>query len=357
MRQAHNFFAALPFDHTYLPIIGYVPLIRHATILLHGEKTVNEGRVAAVHTVSGSCALRLALAFCKEVLGCGEVWNSQPSWPNHEHIASAVGLKVCRYAYYDYTGMCVDAEGMLKDLKGGKKGSVVILQPCGHNPTGADLTEDDWSRVASVVKEAGMVAVFDMAYLGLASGDIASDLCAVRVFTRMGLNFMVALSFSKSLGLYNSRVGVLSVCLAGKIKFLETVRNVTTQLGWLGRGMYSSPPVEGAKITAWVLEKERQKWEYEIKEMVTRMRSMRVRLVNELREAGGGCEWNHVLKTRGMFVLLGLTKKEVERLRTVHHIYVTDNSRMNVAGITEDNVRRVARAIMEVATHAKTEEE
>lgn len=353
VRKANRFFAALPFDHAYLPIIGYMPLIRHATVLLHREKAVREGRVAAVHTVSGSCALRLALTFCKQVLACGEVWISWPSWPNHEHIANAVDLKVHWYAYYNFKTMCLNVEGMLQDLRRGKKGAVVILQPCGHNPTGMDLTEGEWRRVASVVKEMGMITVFDMAYLGLVSGDVETDLFAVRLFTDMGINVIVALSFSKSLGLYNSRVGVLSVCLVGEFGVAETAKNVTAQLGWLSRAMYSSPPVEGAKITAWVLEKVKREWEREMGEMVTRMRAMRVRLVEELRALHGGRNWDHVLTTRGMFVLLGLTEKEVERLRRVHHVYVTADSRMNVAGISEDNVGRVARAISEVVAHTQ----
>lgn len=285
----------------------------------------------------------------------GEVWISRPSWPNHEHIANAVELKVRWYTYYDFEKLCVNVEDMLQDLSRGEKGAVVILQPCGHNPTGADLTEDEWRRVASVVKEMEMVTVFDMAYLGLVSGSIETDLFAVRLFTDMGLNVMVALSFSKSLGLYNSRVGMLSSCLAGEIRAVETAKNVTAQLGWLGRAMYSSPPVEGAKITAWVLEKRRWEWECEMREMVVRMRAMRVRLVEELRALDEGVNWDHLLTTRGMFVLLGLTEKEVERLRRVHHIYVTADSRMNVAGVTEDNVGRVARAISEVKARTSLE--
>lgn len=355
VRSARLFQSSSPtFDHSYLPIAGLQALSSLSARLIYGDNTVDDARVAILHTVSGSCALRLALSFAAHVLGAAAAYISTPAWPNHAQMVPAEGLKLARYTYYDARRHAVDVEGMLADLVNARRGDVVVLQPCAHNPTGADLTERQWARVADVVERRALVPLFDMAYQGLASGDVVRDAYAVRMFADRGINFLVAQSFSKNLGLYNSRVGTVSLCVAGGMHATEMVKNAASQISWLARGMYSSPPAHGARIAASVLgeQKLREDWVKEIGEMVQRMRSMRDMLRDQLERRQVPGEWEHVTETTGMFVLLGLTPAQVERLRTLHHVYITKDSRINVAGLTEANVATVAHAIAEVIRHS-----
>lgn len=338
------------YDHGYLPISGLKGLSSLSARLIFGDGPVDAGRVACIHTVSGSCALRLGLAFASQVLGAGCGYISTPAWPNHGQMVPAEGLKLGRYRYYDSNRRGVDVEGMIEDLENAKHGDVVVMQPCGHNPTGADLTEEEWGRVAEIVKKRGLVAVFDMAYQGLASGDLERDAYAVRLFVSNGINVIVAQSYSKNLGLYNSRVGSVDVCVTEGVHMVETVANVKSQLCWLARGIYSSPPAHGGRIAERVLGEKglRAEWESEIGDIVGRMRRMRMRLREELERRGVCGEWEHLTRTRGMFALLGLSEGQVAVLRCGFGIYMTKDSRINVAGLTEGNVERVAQAVAEV---------
>ncbi|CDF40699.1 Aspartate aminotransferase [Chondrus crispus] len=351
--------ASSTYDHAYLPISGLEHLASQSARLIYGDDVFESGRVACLHTVSGSCALRLALSLASRVLGAEEAHVSLPAWPNHVQMVPMEALKLARYRYYDYDRHAVDIDGMLADLGKAKRGDVVLLQACAHNPSGADLKEREWRRVADVVQQRRLVPVFDMAYQELASGDMEEDVCAVRTFVRKGINVIVAQSFSKNLGLYNSRVGTVSVCVADKVPGRDTATNLLSQLSWLVRGMYSSPPAHGALIAAKVMGDDtlRAKWLLEIKEVVGRIGKMRERLRDELERRKVAGHWKHITQTKGMFVLLGLTYSQVERMRVLHHIYLTGNSRINIAGLNENNVAQVAEAIAEVVQNSKTPEQ
>lgn len=236
-------------------------------------------------------------------------------------------------------------EAMLSDLAVVSDDTVIIMQACAHNPTGMDLDDEQWRRVADVLStKPRIVVLMDMAYLGLASGNVNVDRRGVQQLREKGILVLVAMSFSKNMGVYNSRVGVLSVeCRRGE----EEARKVQGWMAWLGRGMYSSAPAEGARWVAWVLENKKEEWELELEDMVTRMVSMRARLRQELEREDKG-DWSFITRGRGMFVLLGLQGEQVERLRKQHHVYLTSDSRLNVAGLTDSNVARVAAAIVEV---------
>eukprot|EP00177_Eucheuma_denticulatum_P001329 GFKZ01002412.1.p1 GENE.GFKZ01002412.1~~GFKZ01002412.1.p1 ORF type:complete len:449 (+),score=58.74 GFKZ01002412.1:133-1347(+) len=331
---------SLPADHSYLPLTGLPALLHQIPSLLHPQYPI-----AAIQTVSGSGAVRLALTFASNLLHSRRVLVAQPTWPNHIHIAKAVGLRVGYYRYYDAASKRIDVEAMLSDLALVSDDTVIIMQACAHNPTGMDLDDEQWGRVGDVLSsKQGVVVVMDMAYLGLASGTVEADGRGVRLLREKGILVLVAMSFSKNMGVYNSRVGVLSVeCSGGE----EEARRVQGWMAWFARGMYSSAPAEGARWVSWVLENKRGEWEGEVQDMVKRLVEMRARLRQELERSDKG-DWSYITRGKGMFVLLGLQGEQVERLRKQHHVYLTSDSRLNVAGLTDANVARVADAIAEV---------
>lgn len=348
---AQSQLASEPFSHAYLPLAGDQSFVAQASDLVFGD-SVPRAAVAAIQTVSGSGALRLGLGLCQSQLAAATAFLPEPTWPNHHALAPAAGLDVCGYRYYDAGGRSLVVNGMLDDLAEAPGGSVVMLHACGHNPTGADLSLSEWGKVADVVEAKGLVPLFDAAYLGLASGAVADDAKPIRLFAARGIPTLVALSFSKSLGLYNSRVGALLVALPGASA--DVVGAARSQMVAAARATYSSPPAQGARVAARVMSDRelRGVWETELKKMAGRMQTMRRRLADELQRRGGD-GWGFVADGKqGMFVLLGLSAVEVQRLRERWHVYVAPGGRLNVSGLTEGNVGRVAEAVVDVCRDA-----
>lgn len=331
--------------HDYLPIEGDESLHESVTKLVLGACVPSEC-IACVQTISGSGALRLALDFLVRVKNIRFAYVSQPSWPNHSSIVHDARMELRWYRYYREHRVSIDE--MITDLQDAPRGSVVILHACAHNPTGADLSHSEWERVADVVQKRELMPLFDVAYQGFASGDVQKDVFAVRMFCARGIVTMIAHSFSKSLGLYNSRVGTLSMVLNER----EHVPNVLSHLKWIARAMYSSPPAHGARIAATVLQDEAltQMWKTELAQMVDRTRRMRLLLHDALIRYCPDRDWHFVTERCGMFVRLGLDQKQVHALRCRFHIYVAEGGRINVSGLTEDCVDQVARAIACVIT-------
>lgn len=339
-------------DHAYLPLVGHAALVSSATSLVFAD-SIAPTRVAAVQSLSGSGALRIALELCRKTMDAHVALVSRPTWPNHVAMAAEAGLSVREYAYYNSTRHTVDVRAMVAALDSAPRGAVVILQACAHNPTGADLDACGWRAVLAAVRRRALLPLFDIAYQGLASGDMDADAAPVRMFVREGVPVIAALSLSKTMGLYNSRVGALLVALPAAPR--SAVDAVRSRLVWLTRAAYSSPPARGARLAAEVLSDTslRQSWALELREMAMRARAMRMRLQAELalaeqhRTKGAG-RWDFVGRGVGMFALLGLDDMQVAALRESHHIYLAAGGRVNVCGLTNDTVRRVARAIVNV---------
>lgn len=332
-------------DHSYLPLCGLKALIQRTETLLLGDCDTS---VASLQSLSGSGALRLALELCHKRMDANIVYVSAPTWPNHCAIAQEVGMEVRRYAYYDATTKSIDMQGMLATLEAAPMGAVVILHACGHNPTGMDIDTAGWQAVEDVVRRRTLIPVFDVAYTGLLSGSIGTDAMAVRQFVDAGVPTLAAFSFSKNLGLYNARVGTLHVVLPGHSA--AAVAAVLSQLIWLARATYSTPPARGARLAAEVLFDEAlsAQWKMELGEMSTRSKEMRNRLQAALESADAGMNWDFVSRGKGMFALFDLDERQVALLREVHHVYVAAEGRVNVCGLTEASIWTVARAIAAV---------
>ncbi|MBF7141378.1 MULTISPECIES: amino acid aminotransferase [Pseudomonas] len=329
----------------YLPIDGIATYDKAVQVLLFGEQSplLAEGRVVTVQAVGGTGALKLGADFIKRLKPDTVVAISDPSWENHRALFETAGFPVQDYRYYDATNHGVDRSGLLEDLNALPSGSVVVLHACCHNPTGVDLTRSDWEQVLDVVRAKGHIPFLDIAYQGFGDG-IAEDAEAVRLFAEAGLEFFVSSSFSKSFSLYGERVGALSIVTASR----DESARVLSQVKRVIRTNYSNPPTHGATIVATVLNSTelRALWESELAEMRSRIRDMRLALVDRL--AGASQDFSFIQQQRGMFSYSGLTTAQVHRLRDEFGIYALDTGRICAAALNQGNLGIVTDAIRKV---------
>jgi aromatic-amino-acid transaminase len=331
----------------YLPIEGIAAYDQAVQKLLFGSDSelLAAGRVVTTQSVGGTGALKTGADFLKRLLPNAVVAISDPSWENHRALFEAAGFPVQNYSYYDAANHGVNRAGMLADLKSLPPRSIVVLHACCHNPTGVDLSQDDWQAVLNVVREREHVPFLDIAYQGFGDG-IEQDAAAVRLFADSGLNFLVSSSFSKSFSLYGERVGALSIVTNSK----EEAGRVLSQAKRVIRTNYSNPPTHGATVVASVLNSVelRAMWEQELGEMRERIRDMRMAMVEQLAAQGAKRDFSFVARQRGMFSYSGLTAEQVERLKNEFAIYAVGTGRICVAALNRNNLDAVTRAIAQV---------
>ena len=346
VRQAEQRLAEDPKPRGYLPIDGLPGYTKAVRELVFGADSaaVAAGRVVTVQALGGTGALKIGADFLRRFDPDAKVLISDPSWENHEALFTRAGFTVETYRYYDADARGVDFEGMLADLAAAPAGTIVVLHACCHNPTGYDLTEQQWGSVIETVTKAGLVPFLDMAYQGF-SESLDVDGAVVRRFAETGLPVLVSTSFSKSLGLYGERVGALSVVCADA----EEAARLLSQDKIVIRTNYSNPPTHGAQLAATVLADPelRALWIDELGAMRDRIKSMRLRLVAGL-EAAGITDMGFIATQVGMFSYSGLTKEQMVALRERHGVYGTDKGRICVAALNEANIDHVCAAIADV---------
>ncbi|MFZ1412416.1 MAG: amino acid aminotransferase [Micropruina sp.] len=348
VREVEAQLAANPRPRGYLPIDGLAAYKAGVQGLVFGAESdvVRSGRVVTVQGLGGTGALKVGADFLKFVSPRAKVLISDPSWENHLALFTRAGFEVGEYRYYDEAARGIDVEGMLDDLRSAAPGTVVVLHACCHNPTGYDLTTQQWDRVIAVVAEAGLTPFVDMAYQGFSTG-IAEDGAVVGKFVAAGLNVLVSTSFSKSFSLYGERVGALSVVCTDA----EEASRVTSQVKIVIRTNYSSPPTHGATVVATVLGSPelRALWEAELAGMRDRIKQMRGALREGLVRAGVSQDVSFIATQVGMFSYSGLSASQMLRLREEFHVYGTDRGRICVAALNPGNIDIVCRAIAAVA--------
>jgi aromatic-amino-acid transaminase len=331
----------------YQPIEGLVAYNQAVQTLLFGKESplLAAGRVLTVEALGGTGALKVGADYLKRLLPDATVYISDPSWENHRALFESAGFPVDVYPYYDPATRGVNFAAMQSKLNALPAGSIVVLHACCHNPTGADLSDDQWREVIATIRARGLVAFIDMAYQGFADG-IAEDAVALNLFAASGLQFFVSSSFSKSFSLYGERVGALSVVTENKD---ETAR-VLSQIKRVVRTNYSNPPTHGGAVVAAVLANPelRQMWENELAGMRDRIRAMRVSLVEKLKAKGVAQDFSFVAQQRGMFSYTGLSAAQVERLRSEFGIYAVSTGRICLAALNTKNIDYVADAIAAV---------
>ncbi|MFC6338516.1 aminotransferase class I/II-fold pyridoxal phosphate-dependent enzyme [Pseudomonas sp. CCM 7891] len=306
---------------------------------------LHERRAGTTQTPGGTGALRLSADFIAHSLPGRGVWLSNPTWPIHETIFAKAGLKVSHYPYVGSENR-LDVTAMLATLASVPEGDVVLLHACCHNPTGFDLSQDDWHQVLKIVRERHLLPLIDFAYQGFGDG-LEQDAWAVRLFAAELPEVLITSSCSKNFGLYRDRVGALIVCAADAEKLLD----VRSQLAFIARNLWSTPPDHGAAVVATILGDAELKtlWREEVEAMRLRIAQLRSGLVEALQPHGLAERFAHIGVQRGMFSYTGLNAQQVKQLREKHSVYMVNTGRANVAGIDATRLALLAKAIADVS--------
>lgn len=335
----------------YSPISGIASFVKKSVELAYGpgSEVLESDRVAALQSISGTGALRLSANF----LG---MWNPSdsrlpvvmlpnPTWGNHFPIYEHAGLETKVYRYWDQKTLGLDQNGLLEDLST-QQSCNVVLHACAHNPTGVDPTTEQWKEISQVCKEKGHFVIFDNAYQGFASGDTDKDIESVRIFVEDGHKIGLCQSFAKNFGLYGQRIGCFSMVCEDS----DEKARVESQLKIIARAIYSNPPLHGARIVDTILDDPSLKatWQSEIEMMSNRIIRMRELLKENLVKAGSTLNWDHITNQIGMFSYTGVTPEQCDILTNKHHIYLTRNGRISMAGVTSGNVEKLAFALHDV---------
>ena len=314
-------------------------------LLGKGNPAVLANRVAAVQAPGGCGALRILAELLKRCNDNAKVWVSDPTWANHIPLIGNAGLALDTYPYFDKATASIRFDAMLDTLKTIPKGDVVLLHACCHNPTGADLTQDQWRQVAEVAQQQGWLPFIDSAYLGFGD-DLETDAFGMRLMVESVPEVIIAASCSKNIGLYRERVGLAVMVTENSAQ----TPIVQSQIQAIARGIYSMPPSYGGALVDIILHDDALKasWVAEVDEMRNRMRDLRALLVTKMAENGAPKDFSFVNDQKGMFSFLCITPEQVQAVRAEHSVYFVDSSRVNIAGINLSNVDALSKALVSV---------
>lgn len=347
VKKAEQYLLENETTKSYLSIDGYPEFAAQTQALLFGQDTpiITSGRARTAQTPGGTGALRVAADFLVQQTGVKRVWVSNPSWPNHNSIFKASGIEVRHYDYYDADNHQLNFDGMLASLSEAQAGDVVLFHGCCHNPTGIDPTAEQWQHLAELSVERGWLPLFDFAYQGFGRG-LEEDAEGLRIFAAKHHELLVCSSYSKNFGLYNERVGAFTLVAENA----DVADRAFSQAKFAIRANYSNPPAHGAAIVATILGDEslRSLWQQELSDMRERIQRMRQLFVNTLAEKGAAKDFSFISQQNGMFSFSGLTKQQVHRLRDEFGIYAVDSGRINIAGMTPQNMSQLCEAIIAV---------
>lgn len=331
---------------TYINSAGSALFNEKITALNLGDhRVIRENRVRTISTPGGTGALRIAGEFIRTCKPGGTIWVSNPTWANHEGVFTAAGLTVKSYPYYDYENKCLDFEGMLAALQQVPADDAVLIHACCHNPSGMDLSLEQWQQVAAVAAEVGFLPVVDMAYQGFGEG-LEEDARGLRLLADTVDEMIICSSCSKNFGLYRERIGACSIIgkSAAAADIINSVLLPTVRVN------YSMPPAHGAAIVETILNSDEltAQWHLELKEMRDRIGGMRQLLVDTLEAHGVTQDFGFITRQNGMFSFLGIDKHQVQQLQDDYSIYIVGSSRISLAAIAPDNVDYLAASIARV---------
>lgn len=344
---AEQQFAEQKQARTYLPMEGLASYRDAVQRLVFGEdsEAYQSKRIATIQTLGGTGALKVGGDLLHQGYPDSQMWVSNPTWANHHDIFGGCGIKTNKYRYYDAQTQAVDFEGMLADISALEANSMVLLHPCCHNPTGANLSKEQWQELIAVLKEKQLIAVLDMAYQGFGDG-VEEDAYAIRAMADAGLSFLVANSFSKNFAYYAERCGALSVVCQSE----EEAQRVLGQLNAWVRKNYSNPPVHGGSAVATVLSTPElySSWVADVDAMRERIQSMRQQVYDKLQQLAPDYDASYMLKQQGMFSYTGLSAEQITRLREEFGIYMLESGRISLPGLTSANVDYYAQSLAKV---------
>lgn len=304
---------------------------------------VSNDRVAAAATPGGTGAIRQALELIKLAAPTATVWLSAPTWPNHPSIVKYLGMPMAEYRYFDEASRGVNFEGMMSDLKGLKAGDAVLLHGCCHNPTGANLTLDQWQSVIDLLQKTGAVPLIDLAYQGFGDG-LEEDAAATRLVVSSLPETLIAASCSKNFGIYRERTGIL-MAISESAKGQPVAQGT---LAFLNRQNFSFPPDHGARLVTMILNDPGllSDWKAELEDVRLSMLGLREQLAAELRQRTNSDRFDFIARHRGMFSRIGASPEQVEVMRAKNGIYMVGDSRLNIAGLNAKTVPILAEAIV-----------
>ncbi|MBT5861298.1 MAG: aspartate/tyrosine/aromatic aminotransferase [Gammaproteobacteria bacterium] len=319
--------------------------------LIFGESSPAD-RLVTIQAPGGSGSLRVAAGMILRASSAASVWVSEPTWANHAPLLAGAGLSLKSYPYYDALNHVIKADDMLSVLKDAPAGDVVLLHACCHNPSGLDLSNDEWCALTDVIVDRDLIPFIDIAYQGFADG-LDEDAFCIRHMAEHVPEMIVSSSCSKNFGLYRDRVGTLSMLAAD-----SAARDVVdSQVNNIVRTIYSVPPDHGAAVVSLILNDAelRSAWVIELAEMRERLKNMRIMLNDALVLRAPKHDFSHLVRATGMFCFLGISAEQVLRLKKDFGIYMVDSSRINVAGITPGNVNYLADSIVATLRGANDE--
>lgn len=327
---------------TYTALAGEPEYRDAMAALVLGD--LGKGRVASVGTVGGTGAIRQALELVRMANPDAVIHVSDPTWPNHLSIMNFMGQAYEMYPYFDNATRGVAFEAMLDGIKRAKKGDVVLLHGCCHNPTGANPTAEQWDAIAEVLEQTGAIPLIDLAYQGFGDG-LEEDAAATRMIALRLPEVLIAASCSKNFGIYRERTGILMTLTSD-----DKARDLSQgAMAYLNRQNYSFPPDHGARIVSTILNDAAltTEWKTELEEVRQTMLGLRTQLAEELRQLTGTDRFDFIQRHRGMFSRLGATPEQVEKMKQEAGIYMVGDSRLNIAGLNRDSIPVLARAIVE----------
>uniref|UniRef100_A0A3Q3NCS9 Aspartate aminotransferase n=2 Tax=Labrus bergylta TaxID=56723 RepID=A0A3Q3NCS9_9LABR len=346
-------------NHEYLPILGLPEFRSSASKIALGDDSsaIQENRVGAVQCLGGTGALKMGAEFLRRFYNGNNntktpVYVSAPTWENHNAVFANAGFEDVRpYKYWDAENRGLDLAGFLGDLETCPEHSIFVLHACAHNPTGTDPTHEQWKMIAEIMMRRKLFVFFDSAYQGFASGSLDKDAWAIRYFVSMGFEMFCAQSFSKNFGLYNERVGNLTIVARNA----DNLKRVLSQMEKIVRTTWSNPPSQGARIVAITLNTPElfAEWKDNVKTMADRVLLMRAQLKAKLQALGTPGTWDHITEQIGMFSFTGLNPKQVEYMVKEKHIYLMASGRINMCGVTTRNINYIAESIHETVTRVQ----
>jgi aspartate aminotransferase len=342
VKSAEKYLLAQETTKEYLPISGDPLFIEETGRLIFGD-TYHE-RICGMQVPGGTGGLRVGADFVKQEVS-DIIAIPDPTWPNHPGIFKQSGFKIHPFSYYDLKKQQLDTHSIFEMLKTVPAQSTVLFHACCHNPTGADLSMDEWEKVAGIMKERELLPFFDFAYQGFGEG-IEEDARVIRLFVKKSLECVVASSYSKNFGLYSERVGALFVAVQSE----SAAKHVLSKLKIIARTSYSNPPKHGAAIVGHILSNAelKKEWTKEVDGMRHRLELLRKKFVEALQAGQKKRDFSYLLNRVGMFCFLGLEKEKVVKLREEYGIYMADGGRMNLAGLSQQNFNYVIQSMIAV---------
>lgn len=315
--------------------------------LLFGEQhsIMSSGRVKSIQAPGGSGALRVGAEVIRRARPESKLWIGVPTWPNHIPLLGGAGFEIKEYPYYDMGSRQINSQAMMDALRSVPAGDMVLLHGCCHNPTGADLSHDQWDEIADLALERGFIPFIDTAYQGLGDG-LDEDSYGMRMMAERLPELVIASSCSKNFGLYRERTGSITFIAETP----DQADIVVSQAMSTARSIYSMPPAHGALLVSMVLgdDKLRAQWQAELEAVRLRIKSMRTLLCDSLQDNEAGMDFSHIKEQKGMFSFLGITSEQLQRLREEFGIYIVSSTRVNLAGVNSNNIEYLSQSILTV---------